>query len=250
MNPANKLPDHVVGRILEDFAQTQNQTHTARRLGIAQTTVSRILIRNGIRVGTGKHHIHRLPMPEIIQRYQSSSDSVSQVARDYGVDPEMLRRRLVKLGVTIRPTVRKRANQNPFWKGADRYRDSKYHARQIAEICLGYKPSKGSVIHHMDENPQNNDPSNLRLFPSQAEHGRYHVRLLALQRQGLEVSANRLASETGGLEIPPLPAGFSLSPDKARLLWPLKKMPTLALGRLTYRPSEAAKARRRARRKS
>src|SRR5947209_7571187 len=107
-----------------------------------------------------------------------------------------------------------------FWKGTPKYRDNKYHSKHIVEICLGYKPPKGSTIHHMDENPRNNEPSNLRLFPHHRDHSRYHIQLLDSQRRGIPVDTNQLALENGALEIPPLPSGFELTPDKERLQWP------------------------------
>jgi hypothetical protein len=45
----------------------------------------------------------------------------------------------------------------------------------IAEKALGRKLIKGEVIHHIDEDKLNNDPSNLFLCPSQAYHMFVHT---------------------------------------------------------------------------
>ncbi len=46
----------------------------------------------------------------------------------------------------------------------------------VMEEMLGRYLDPGEVVHHEDDNPLNNDPSNLRLFPSQAAHRRFHSR--------------------------------------------------------------------------
>ncbi len=51
----------------------------------------------------------------------------------------------------------------------------------VAESYLGRFLYPGEIIHHIDENPHNNLPENLYLFPSLAEHSRYH-RLLYFKR--------------------------------------------------------------------
>lgn len=47
--------------------------------------------------------------------------------------------------------------------------------RVVAEQMLGRPLQKGEVVHHIDGNKRNNDPSNLMVFKSQAEHVKYHT---------------------------------------------------------------------------
>ena len=47
--------------------------------------------------------------------------------------------------------------------------------RVVAEQILGRPLLKGEVVHHIDGNKRNNHPDNLMVFPSQAEHARWHV---------------------------------------------------------------------------
>ena len=57
-----------------------------------------------------------------------------------------------------------------------RYKDSgKLVHQHVAEkYVLGRQLYRGEVVHHKDRNKQNNHPSNLHVFSSQAEHERAH----------------------------------------------------------------------------
>jgi hypothetical protein len=44
----------------------------------------------------------------------------------------------------------------------------------VMERKLGRSLLPGEVVHHDDDNPQNNDPANLMVFPSNSEHLKYH----------------------------------------------------------------------------
>lgn len=46
--------------------------------------------------------------------------------------------------------------------------------RLVAAEKLGRPLRKGEVVHHKDEFKRNNDPNNLHVFESQAEHARHH----------------------------------------------------------------------------
>lgn len=46
--------------------------------------------------------------------------------------------------------------------------------RIVAEQILGRPLKQGEVVHHMDGNKRNNDPKNLMVFASQAEHAKWH----------------------------------------------------------------------------
>ena len=54
----------------------------------------------------------------------------------------------------------------------------------IAERALGKPLPRGAVVHHVDENPRNNAPSNLIICPDQAYHMLMHRRGRALRECG------------------------------------------------------------------
>jgi len=47
-------------------------------------------------------------------------------------------------------------------------------AWRVAETTIGRKLTTGEVVHHIDGNPANNDPDNLQILASQADHARLH----------------------------------------------------------------------------
>jgi hypothetical protein len=54
----------------------------------------------------------------------------------------------------------------------------------IAEKALGSPLPKGAQVHHVDENPLNNDPTNLVICPNQAYHSLLHQRQRAYDASG------------------------------------------------------------------
>lgn len=46
--------------------------------------------------------------------------------------------------------------------------------RVVAELMLGRPLKPGEVVHHIDRDRRNNNPENLMVFSSQAEHARWH----------------------------------------------------------------------------
>jgi YHS domain-containing protein len=51
----------------------------------------------------------------------------------------------------------------------------RHEHRVVMEQMLGRKLRTGEIVHHIDGNRTNNDPSNLMLFMSQAKHAEYHA---------------------------------------------------------------------------
>jgi HNH endonuclease len=51
----------------------------------------------------------------------------------------------------------------------------RHQHRVVAEQMLGRPLRPGEVVHHIDENKHNNDPSNLHVFASRREHTAHHA---------------------------------------------------------------------------
>ena len=61
---------------------------------------------------------------------------------------------------------------------------SKYYSREIAEKVLSRKLKGTEQVHHVDENPFNNEHINLVVCPDQAYHNLLHVRQRAYDACG------------------------------------------------------------------
>ncbi len=57
--------------------------------------------------------------------------------------------------------------------------------RVVAEQMLGRPLLPGEVVHHIDGDKRNNDPSNLMVFASASEHARHHMMLKLAKRNGV-----------------------------------------------------------------
>lgn len=56
-----------------------------------------------------------------------------------------------------------------------RKRNGRHVHRTVAEQKIGRPLKPGEVVHHIDGNKENNDPENLIVISSQAEHARLHA---------------------------------------------------------------------------
>lgn len=56
--------------------------------------------------------------------------------------------------------------------------NGEHEHRIVATLMLGRPLKKDEVVHHIDGDISNNNPSNLRVFTNQSEHARHHRELL------------------------------------------------------------------------
>lgn len=201
---------------LDAYKKYGSQAKAAAALGVSQPALGSMLLRHyNLQLRVGGPVIHALPMDTIAQEYQSGQSTIA-LGRKYGVDPEVIRHRLKRIGIGRRQPGGHSltGSKNHQWKGGYQ-QPMHYYRRQsyeVAAICLGQPLPRGVVIHHLDEDPTNNHHTNLWLFESQGHHSSYHQKLLAILRQDGQVEPTRLLTEIGAVALPPPPAPIEYVP--------------------------------------
>jgi len=118
-------------------------------------------------------------------------NAVYKFLQDHGLTRN--KKDAAQLNANNRLEYNRSGDKNPNWKGGQKivkgYRhfylphhpDSikNYYPehRLVMEIKLGRILTKKEKVHHIDGNPLNNDIDNLRLFPSQNAHAKYHIKI-------------------------------------------------------------------------
>ena len=95
-----------------------------------------------------------------------------------GVSKHMIALNKSRTGVPLSKETKEkisRYRQTTGKKNGYRKCAGKHIHRIVAEIIMGADLSHGQVVHHIDGNKQNNDPDNLMVFDSQADHARWHM---------------------------------------------------------------------------
>lgn len=110
-----------------------------------------------------------------------------------GITRQMCPKHYQRWRLNGNPLITKIAAPRP--SGAGAYTAGGYHVRviagrrvyehvRIAEAALGRPLPKKAHVHHVDENPANNDPSNLVICPDARYHRLLHIRANALRACG------------------------------------------------------------------
>lgn len=139
---------------------------------------------------------------DLLRAMIESQMTAPQISDELNVNSETVRKFARKRGLRIKPHNQQMEN-HPSWKGGHTHDRSGYILRRVSKTGpfgyliraiakrgkqgtdpTGYAPvhrivmheslgrplKKGEVVDHIDGNIQNNDPSNLRVFASNAEH--------------------------------------------------------------------------------
>ena len=108
---------HDREQVIAVWRELGTQRAAAKKLGILQSTVSKVLIAEGIHVGRGvRPPVHDLPRDEIVSRYLAG-ETCGQMAPDYNVDYELIRSKLRMWGIARRTKDRAWGERNNQWKG-------------------------------------------------------------------------------------------------------------------------------------
>jgi hypothetical protein len=211
---------HSHSEYLDLFRQGVSPLEIARRLDVTDGAVYVQLGRDGIHQRRTKK-LHAEDFPKVIEMYKSGM-SMREIALEYNMCAEVLRRRFVEWGIprrSLKDSV-PRGEQNRFYNGgiheknrSSRDKEPRRMSWQVAAICLGHPLPNDWIVHHMDNNPGNNDPDNIWIFPDRKSHSRYHMELTRNRYKGLASDTTQMALGSGAVKLPPPPAPIVFSPD-------------------------------------
>lgn len=162
----------------------------AQDYGLAPQTVQKRLMAHGVE-WRGRHQKrppNRQPIDETrLRELAAAGHTCSEIGVAMGFSEETARRWHKRLGLPRLP-AKARMEHNAFWNGGRTQDKAGYwlvmvpghpyataagyvrEHRLVMERELGRYLLPSEVVDHIDRNTSNNDPGNLRLFPSNAEH--------------------------------------------------------------------------------
>lgn len=175
---------------------------SAYRHGIATTDLAAAL---GVTTPALTYHLNKLQVPrrsrgetnrmrapvdldELRRLVDQAVLSQREIAQSLGVSPATIQRTLRDLLLKSKRGRGSPLAKNFFWRGGVRTEPEGYvllklhgggyvrEHRAVMEGVLGRPLLKREVVHHRDGNPRNNDPSNLQVFATNADHIAFHWR--------------------------------------------------------------------------
>lgn len=136
---------------------------------------------------TGRPRSVTLPMDEV-RELASQGWTLRQLAQRYGCSRDLVMDRMKEAGIPRLPPYSHPGERNPAWKGG-KYLDADGYVlvyvpnhphatkagrvrehRLVMELTLGRHLLPEEVVHHIDGDRANNDPSNLQVFDRNADH--------------------------------------------------------------------------------
>lgn len=136
-----------------------------------------------------EYHLYIDQVRHMIEDEKLTQD---EVARRLGKNRTTIQRWCYRYGLETQRTGPRGGELHPDWKGGRKlvgrywyvYRPDhpnttkqRYVAehRLVAEQTLGRYLQRNEVVHHIDGNPQNNDPSNLEVFQANRDHLKHEL---------------------------------------------------------------------------
>lgn len=199
-----KLKEHEDWRRVFDLYNSgMNFDEISEETKIHRKKIPKILRHCGISVGRGTN-TKRFFVPRSVVALYESGLGCKEISEQIGMSPKVILTQLTRWNIPRR-TGKAEGSKNPQWKGGRRkYTVHKYRRQcyEVAAICLKRPVPNGHVIHHIDENPKNNHPSNLLLFSTSSLHAKYHQRLLKSQFEVGSEESIQMALEIGAVPLP------------------------------------------------
>lgn len=192
---ASQLDPHI-DQIRDWTAEGWSTGRIAAEFGCSSSAVQRVMRRNGIapnpvgpRKGSKIDRPSRLdPYTEQIRQWTVDGWRIGRIAAALGMSKQAVWDAMERNGIERHPKHSCPGDVNPAWKGGRYLDDDGYvmvyapdhphcdaanrvrEHRLVMESQIGRYLLPAEVVDHIDGNPSNNDPTNLRLFASNAEH--------------------------------------------------------------------------------
>jgi DNA-binding CsgD family transcriptional regulator len=181
-------PNPRVHEMCAAYVSGESSLSIARRFGLQPQTVVHHLRGSGIALRGFAIPPAQVDAEELTRIVSEAKLSIDETARCFGVSIPTITRRMRKLGLKSRKGRGSPMEKNFFWNGGRRTDRNRYvllkipthpfatksgyvrEHRLVMEKVLGRYLTRKEVVHHIDSDKTNNDPSNLMLFASNAEH--------------------------------------------------------------------------------
>lgn len=221
----NSVPEQSKSKVVEDYLNGKSTIDLAREFGVTPPTIARVLKRRGVKTRS-QSELNRMRAPfdeaELLKMVDEAQLSLWQIAEKLGVSPATVSRAMRRLGARSKKGRGSPMEKNYFWKGgrskdvdgyilvkvADHpFADKRGYYREhrlVMEAVLGRYLDPIEVVHHRDGVRDNNDPSNLEVYATNADHLREELTgkipnytpdgLRRMRENALRVNRRRYAS--------------------------------------------------------
>lgn len=200
------LPEGWLERVTQEYRYGYSLQYLGRVHGVTYTTLGKWLrhVEPPSKNTTGYERLVDLK-ESVLRDYLEEGANMRELRHRFGVHEGTMRSFLQAQGV-LKSRGAQQGEYNPQSKAGrvtSKERDAgKYWARRVVEQALGQPLAGGWVIHHMNECPTDQSPSNLWLFPSASHHSQYHQRQRENLTAGGQLAPSRLALGSGGVWWP------------------------------------------------
>lgn len=174
--------------IVEVFSRCQSIVKTAAEIGASRQTVANVVQGLGLAAKKPTYSPHHLD-PKIVENlYHDQNLSTAEISDRLGASPETVRMCMKKYNIPRRSHGARHGEKNHGWNGGrivDKHGYILIHLpghpgsnsngyirehRLVMEQKLGRSLLPLEVVHHLDSNPQNNDPDNLEIYSKNGDH--------------------------------------------------------------------------------
>lgn len=217
LSAADQLPETRRQALLSDYQKGYSLKYLSRRYGVPYRGVQSLVSDCPVPC----HHttgIERLQAlrESVLGDYRQERIGVRDIATRFGTHEGTMRTFLAMHGV-LKQRGGQPGEHNAQYKARRIHQNDRekggYWARRVVETTLGRTLPTDWVVHHMNEDPLDQTPSNLWVFPSAAAHHHYHQQLRDSLTLGGQQLPNRLALSNGGQWLPQMIGRLSSSRD-------------------------------------